>query len=103
MTATNQSLNTRKQRLTKDCLPGNFWVQEGEIFRFGDHIKWGEWSKGWVVWDEEANMNDEPGIRLEGGGWGFAGWDPEHHIYTRYDSPLDDNEHCCRISTRTQF
>ena len=99
----NQSLNIRKQRLTKNRLPGIFWVQFVEIFRSSKEIEWEEWTKERVDWAEEANLDDEPGIQPESAGGGFAGWDPEHHIYTRYDTPLWQNEHCCRISTRTQF
>ena len=75
--------------LTKDRVPGTFWVQEGEIS--GKGIHWEEWRKEMVFWDEEANPDDEPGIKLEDGGWGFAGWDPEHHIYTRYNTTLWTN------------
>ena len=54
-----------------------------------------------MVWAEQANPDDEPGIALEGGGGGFAGWDPRAHTYTRYRTP--PNEHYCRFGIPSQI
>ena len=82
------------KRLTKADLPGEFYVQDGEIFN--DDIDWStEWFKMNIIWEKSVNGADEPGLQSEFGG--YAGWDSKNHVYLRYNSTLAQNEHCIRI------
>ncbi len=82
------------KRLTKADFPGEYYVQDGEIFN--DDIKWGtEWIKMNITWDDSFNGADEPGLLSEFGE--YAGWDSKNHAYLRYNSSLHENEHCIRI------
>ena len=88
-----------KKRITKEDLPLRCYVQYGEMF--GDDIVWEETLKvATLVWKEQCNLDDEPGIVIkETGGWGYAGWDAERGIYVRY-AELEGNEHCIRIALK---
>ena len=81
------------KRLTSTDLPLKATVQVGEIF--GSDIEWYETMETTLAWKDKVNLDDEPGIDLDHGGWGYAGY--ENGIYLRYDAPLEENEHCFRI------
>lgn len=84
-------------RLTRDDLtvPRQETVQVGEIF--GNEVVWTEPRTMLLRWSANVNLDDQPGIELSHGGWGYAGWDQQESAYLRYDTSLGNNEHCFRI------
>lgn len=79
-----------RTRLTKKDLaePVQAWIQHGEAF---DEIDWDtKPSLVQLSWGEKANLNNEPGILINGR-LGYAGWNKKGAMYNRYrDCGSDD-------------
>lgn len=94
----------KPRRITKELLEKypnrECKIRYGEIF--GSSIVWE--NKTHLVklkWVPDCNPNGEPGIVENEDGFqfciGYAGFDLTNNVHLRYDSKLEENEHCFKL------